>query len=553
VLSVLLMPQQARSGWYANASLRDRWRYHGWQDRSSWESKHDNNWPVQDKLAQDGWQHEWYNGYEKQGWDSRASETHEKSSVKDSSEWQSYWPQPHGDQSHIASEAQQPQLAESAQPWQLEQQQQHFEQQQQHSEQQQRSEQQQHSEQQQGKQQHSEQQEPEQQQPQQLDKPTPSAVPKTKSRAARQSQGARLWCHIFITKPHPQFDLVPMLIGRGGCNMRDIYNATDAKIRVRGRGSGHLEVEGVKEAPVPLMVAVTADGIKPKLFQLAVEMTISKLQEISSERLWKFGELSADAQTVLAPLLAAAAKAEAASQTASMPPAAAARPGLIASSRVIPQMAVGRSDQATSTDFLAAGFEEINAHMCAHEGVQSGIPWPSQVFGPHGHFQVATSWQSVPPHDGGYGDCGSSGGYSGYGGYGAYGGFQFGAPSSSIGMPSPGLWDNGAHADLSVTGHSEQQPSSASGNALQQPPTATAFASVVGEGNRSLAVAVEPLPAVSQQQLVSKGLALMLQQRQKEQQQAMSDPQASAFYDEEDIQRLIASEVSAFLKGPLAE
>ena len=55
------------------------------------------------------------------------------------------------------------------------------------------------------------------------------------------------------------FDLVPWLIGRRGLNLRKIAEATDSKIRVRGRGSGHLEPEAGKEAPTPLMVAITTN------------------------------------------------------------------------------------------------------------------------------------------------------------------------------------------------------------------------------------------------------------------------------------------------------
>lgn len=39
---------------------------------------------------------------------------------------------------------------------------------------------------------------------------------------------ARLWAHIFLHKRHAEFDLVPMLIGKGGCNMVAIYTATQA-------------------------------------------------------------------------------------------------------------------------------------------------------------------------------------------------------------------------------------------------------------------------------------------------------------------------------------
>ncbi|CAE8716544.1 unnamed protein product, partial [Polarella glacialis] len=148
----------------------------------------------------------------------------------------------------------------------------------------------------------------------------PSSGSKPRRTGPRQQMGARLWCHIFLNKRHPDFDLVPMLIGRGGRNMREIFAATNAKIRVRGRGSGHLEVDGNKEAPVPLMIAVTSDGGNPHDFNLAVTMTITKLDEVTvlftefcqqrnlgnvcnREGLWRFGEMSKEAENVLKDLI----------------------------------------------------------------------------------------------------------------------------------------------------------------------------------------------------------------------------------------------------------
>jgi hypothetical protein len=136
----------------------------------------------------------------------------------------------------------------------------------------------------------------------------------------RVAWGDRLWCHIFLQKRHPEFDLVPILIGRSGRHMREINQATDAKVRVRGRGSRHLEVGGVQEAPVPLMVAITLHGAQRALFRTAVDMTISQLQHVQDlfgqfceqrnlsealmgEELWSFGEMSKDAEIVLADLL----------------------------------------------------------------------------------------------------------------------------------------------------------------------------------------------------------------------------------------------------------
>jgi hypothetical protein len=147
-----------------------------------------------------------------------------------------------------------------------------------------------------------------------------SSSTKASRGGGRQAGRQRLWCHIFLNKRHESFDLVPVLIGRRGENLRQIHQRTGAKIRVRGRGSGHMEVDGIREAPVPLMIAVTSDGTDAEKFELAVELTIHKLGEVNElfgqychqrnlgddiarEPLWKFGEMSLDAQTVLQTLI----------------------------------------------------------------------------------------------------------------------------------------------------------------------------------------------------------------------------------------------------------
>merc|ERR1711907_106499 len=73
----------------------------------------------------------------------------------------------------------------------------------------------------------------------------------------------RFACQFHLHMDVPGFDLVPRIIGRGGCNTKRIFDASGAKIRVRGRGSGHIELRTNAEATVPLMVAVscgTKDG-----------------------------------------------------------------------------------------------------------------------------------------------------------------------------------------------------------------------------------------------------------------------------------------------------
>ena len=134
---------------------------------------------------------------------------------------------------------------------------------------------------------------------------------------------ARLWAHILLHQRHPGFNIVPMLIGRLGGNMTDIFSATNAKLRIRGRGSGHLELADGKEAPVSLMVAVTSHITDPEGVRNAVEMLLARLQEVacayctfceqrglpqptSAEPVCSFGEISIARDALLKDLLALA-------------------------------------------------------------------------------------------------------------------------------------------------------------------------------------------------------------------------------------------------------
>jgi hypothetical protein len=91
----------------------------------------------------------------------------------------------------------------------------------------------------------------------------------------------RFWVHIFLHPEHEGFDLIPMLIGKKGKNMKKILHETGAKIRIRGRGSKYLEVDGKREAPVPLMVAVTVVEGDAVNFKKAVDMTVVQLLEVT--------------------------------------------------------------------------------------------------------------------------------------------------------------------------------------------------------------------------------------------------------------------------------
>jgi len=92
----------------------------------------------------------------------------------------------------------------------------------------------------------------------------------------------RLVAHIHINMEAPTFNPVGFLIGKGGCNMKRIVQNTGAHLRVRGKGSGYLEVKGLHEAETPLMIAVTGSAADPPSFKLAVSMTLEQLSLVEA-------------------------------------------------------------------------------------------------------------------------------------------------------------------------------------------------------------------------------------------------------------------------------
>jgi len=98
----------------------------------------------------------------------------------------------------------------------------------------------------------------------------------------RRGQRNRLWCHLHLDAAmlQPGFDLVKKIIGRNGCNTREIFEVTRTKVRVRGRGSGHTERDGY-EAQVPLMIALAAEHESPDDFRSAFNMAKKLLDDVS--------------------------------------------------------------------------------------------------------------------------------------------------------------------------------------------------------------------------------------------------------------------------------
>merc|ERR1712183_29944 len=90
----------------------------------------------------------------------------------------------------------------------------------------------------------------------------------------------RLWCSFYLRKRQSAFQLVPMLIGKGGCNTRRIADLTNTHVRLRGKGSGHREYPRGREAPIPLMLVVSTEAENREGFKQAVHMSVELLQLI---------------------------------------------------------------------------------------------------------------------------------------------------------------------------------------------------------------------------------------------------------------------------------
>jgi len=96
------------------------------------------------------------------------------------------------------------------------------------------------------------------------------------------SNSTRLWCNFYINEDMQRrgFELNKKIIGHGGQGTKRIFDATGAKIRLRGHGSGHLE--GTREAPVHLMLSVTAELGEYDNFRKAYDMASELLQSVES-------------------------------------------------------------------------------------------------------------------------------------------------------------------------------------------------------------------------------------------------------------------------------
>mmetsp|Transcript_48389 Transcript_48389/g.115059 ORF Transcript_48389/g.115059 Transcript_48389/m.115059 type:complete len:405 (+) Transcript_48389:127-1341(+) len=93
----------------------------------------------------------------------------------------------------------------------------------------------------------------------------------------------KLWCHFHLDEAmlHDEaFALIKKIIGTKGSNTSYIHQETGAKVRVRGRGSGHAEWDDGSEADVPLMLAVTLPWSDPRNFHQAIRLSMDLLEDV---------------------------------------------------------------------------------------------------------------------------------------------------------------------------------------------------------------------------------------------------------------------------------
>ena len=109
----------------------------------------------------------------------------------------------------------------------------------------------------------------------------PAEASARSGRRERNRAPSKLWCHLYLdegTLAQDAFNLNKKIIGHGGNFTKDIFVDTGAKIRLRGRGSKHLE--NGREAPVPLMLAVAAELSERENFARAVEKAAAHLHSV---------------------------------------------------------------------------------------------------------------------------------------------------------------------------------------------------------------------------------------------------------------------------------
>lgn len=88
-----------------------------------------------------------------------------------------------------------------------------------------------------------------------------SRSPRGRNKGRSNGDGKKYTCRFIIgIENEDQFRVVRRIIGAGGSQMKDIVarSGGDAKLRMRGKGSGFLERDSSEESPEPLQLCISS-------------------------------------------------------------------------------------------------------------------------------------------------------------------------------------------------------------------------------------------------------------------------------------------------------
>merc|ERR1719389_1145049 len=100
---------------------------------------------------------------------------------------------------------------------------------------------------------------------------------------AKGAKGTRKFtCRFLIgIENDKEFQVARRLIGSKGSNMKKIVQQTDAKLRLRGVGSGYFEGSGQKESSEPLQLCISCTSAEG--YNTAVRLTEDLLKKVHDE------------------------------------------------------------------------------------------------------------------------------------------------------------------------------------------------------------------------------------------------------------------------------
>merc|ERR1712048_1059644 len=95
----------------------------------------------------------------------------------------------------------------------------------------------------------------------------------------QQGEKAATQCQFLIgIEQDKSFSVKNKVLGSRGAHVKDIFEKTGAKLRLRGRGSGFLEGPDKKESTDPLMLCVSAPDVAS--YQDAKDMVTEVLERV---------------------------------------------------------------------------------------------------------------------------------------------------------------------------------------------------------------------------------------------------------------------------------